>query len=231
MKKKVLAILSAACVLAMSAMPAFAKESAVTTDANTKASVVVDDGSIVTSATVSEGFEVTAPSEANKKATVEYVVGQLEKASELPEIKSVAGDSDTKITAKILAVVDVEASTAVKDGDYYVFTLKIDGVKTGDIILVYHLKDDGTFEKVSATVTADGQVQVKSTSLSPFSVTKVTVEKTSNSSDSSSSNSTTSTATTTPTSPKTGEAAPFVLIIAVVSLAGAAVCGKKYFAR
>ena len=113
--------------------------------------------------------------------------------------------------ASILSVVNIDASTAAKDADgNYTVTANIAGIAAGDTIAVLHYTGSA-WETIVPTSVAAGSVTFKTASFSPFAVVKLSVE-------------------TVTASPKTGAAMPVAALFVVVGFAGAAVCGKKYFA-
>lgn len=246
MKKKVLAIFSAVCMLAMSAMPAFAAESKVTSDVATqKAEAVIEQKSASDYANATKvettGYAVSAVSETTatdaEKAVIAEVLNDVAKfaiAVGDDQLKAAATDENKKVVAEVLTVIEVDASAATKVDGKYVFTLAVDGVKAGDTVLVLHFVD-GAWKKEACTV-ADGKITITADKCSPFSVTKVkivakqTSDSSSGSSSSSSSDSSAAATSTTPVSPKTGEAVPFVLFFAAAGVIGAIFCGKKFFA-
>lgn len=104
--------------------------------------------------------------------------------------------------ATLLKVVDVKLPVSFKSAT---ITFQVSGVKAGQSVSVLHQTSTGTWEVLPATA-GDGTITATFTSLSPVAFVINNAAST--------------------TSPKTGTASA-AAVLAVVSLAGAAVCGKK----
>lgn len=228
MKKKLLAVVTALTVMTMGTVTAFAAsptvgttESAVATQkASTSVAATATPAEYVAATTVSEGFTVEAVEETTvQAAAVEVQNALLNDLATIgtklgnSTITAAATDSSKKVTATILSVVNIDASTATKgdDGNYTV-TASISGIAAGDSIAILHYTGSA-WETIIPSSVAAGSVTFKTASFSPFAVVKLSVE--------------TETVTA---SPKTGEAMPAAVLLAVAGFAGAMVCGKKYFA-
>ena len=226
MKKKLLAVVTALTVMAMGTVTAFAASPTVGT---TEAPVATQKASTTIAATatpaeyaaatkVSDGFTVAAVEETTVKAAAVQVQNAL--LNDLAtigtklgnsDIAAAATDSNKKVSASILSVVNIDASTATKgaDGNYTV-TASIAGIAAGDTIAVLHYTGSA-WETIVPTSVAAGSVTFKTASFSPFAVVKLEVS-------------------TVTASPKTGAAMPVAALFVVVGFAGAMVCGKRYFA-
>lgn len=226
MKKKVLAVLTALTVMAMGAMPVMAASPSVeTTEApvatqktTTTVAAVATPAEYAAATTVSEGFKVEAVTATTVQAAT--VAVQNEILNDVATIgaklgnttlATAASDSSKKVTASVLSVVEVDATTAAKDATgNYVVTLNIPSVAAGDSIAVLHY-NGSAWETIAPTSVGAGTVTFATASLSPVSVVKLEVASVA-------------------TSPKTGASMPIAAVIVVLGFAGAAVCGKKYFA-
>ena len=226
MKKSVLAVLSAITVLAVGSMSVFAASPTVRTTeapasgqkAATSVAETAAPADYASATTSSEGYEVEAVSQAAVDSAAVAVQNQL--LNQLSSIGSLlnnsalanaASDSSKKVTASILSVVEVNPTTATKDADgNYVVTLNINGILAGDTIAVLHYTGSA-WEVIAPTKVAAGAVTFGTASLSPISIVKLDV-------------------TDVTASPQTGETMPAVMWIALIGFAGAAFCGKKYFA-
>lgn len=226
MKKSVLAVFAAITVLAIGSVSVFAASpTAGTTEAPASGQKAVTSvgetaapADYASATKASEGYEVEEVS----RATVESaaVAVQNELLNKLASIgntlkdnalAAAAADPSKKVTASILSVVEVNPTTAEKDADgNYVVTLNINGILAGDTIAVLHYTGSA-WEVIAPTKVAANAVTFSSASLSPISVVKLDV-------------------TEVTASPKTGETMPTAVWIALIGFAGAAFCGKKYFA-
>ncbi len=229
MKKKLLAVVTALTVMTMGTVTAFAATSptagtteapVATQKASTTIAATATPAEYVAATAVSEGFTVAAvEAETVKAAAVEVQNALLNDLATIgtklgnSTLASAATDSNKKVSASILSVVSIDASTATKgdDGNYTV-TASISGIAAGDTIAILHYTGSA-WETIIPSSVAAGSVTFKTASFSPFAVVKLSVE--------------TETVTA---SPKTGEAMPAAVLLAVAGFAGAMVCGKKYFA-
>lgn len=225
MKKKMIAVLTAAMVLSMGTFAVFAESPTVETAeapvASQKAATSVADTKApeeyATATTVSEGYSVEAVSQttvdAAKVAVQNEVLKDINAIGTLlgnNTLSTAATDSSKKVTATILSVVDVKDTSAVqKDGKYEV-TLKNAQIAADDACVILHYTGSA-WEVIKPTSVAAGSVTFTTSSLSPFAVVKLETAGAAQ-------------------SPKTGASLPLAGAVLVISLAGAALCGKKYFA-
>ena len=226
MKKKLLAVVTALTVMAMGTVTAFAASPTVgtteapvaTQKASTTIAATATPAEYVAATKVSDGFTVAAVEETTVKAASVQVQNAL--LNDLAtigtklgnsDIAAAATDSNKKVSASILSVVNIDASTATKDADgNYTVTASIAGIAAGDTIAVLHYTGSA-WETIVPTSVAAGSVTFKTASFSPFAVVKLEVS-------------------TVTASPKTGAAMPVAALFVVVGFAGAMVCGKRYFA-
>lgn len=226
MKKRFLAVLSALTILTMGSMTALAASPTVgtaeapvatqTTTTSVAATKAPADYAAATKA--SEGYKVEAVSQTTVDSAAVAVQNQL-----LNDVASIgtklgdstlaaaAKDSSKKVTATILSVVEVDPTTATVVDGKYVVTLSIADIAAGDTLAVLHY-NGSAWETIVPTKVEAGKVTFATASLSPISVVKLQV-------------------TDVTGAPKTGETAPMAGLILVVGLAGAVICGKKYFAK
>ncbi len=225
MKKNILAVFTAAMVLSMNTFTIFAASPTVGTTQSpvatqktvTSITSVESPAQYLGRTSVSDGFKAEAVSEKTVEAAA--VAVQNEVLNDVASIGSLLGnstlasaaaDSSRKVTASILSVVDVSATSAVQVDGKYVVTLSIPGIAAGDAIVVLHYNGSG-WEVIAPSSVAAGSVTFASASLSPVSVVKLDVSKVT-------------------ASPKTGSAMPAAAAVLVIGLAGAAVCGRRVFA-
>lgn len=132
---------------------------------------------------------------------------------------SVAAASDAKVAEAKAAAAQVSSKAAVLEvvdvnfsGSFSKITIpfNVKNVVAGQNIVVLHQKADGTWETITPDKVENGKVTVTFTSLSPVAFVVADGSAV--------------------VSPKTGDVAvPFVALLAVVAVAGAAVAGKKAF--
>lgn len=159
-------------------------------------------------------------------------VTAIEKAASEEQVaavkEAVANAEDIKLTDKA-QIIDISLSN--KDGSVVKLsngTLKISLKKNADIdytkyaVVVYHLKDDNTLEKLDVTV-SDDAISFVTGGLSPFVIDYVEVE-------SASGTDTTITEDAAVTAPTTGDAAPvaiYLLLAVMAIMMACTVAGKK----
>ena len=159
-------------------------------------------------------------------------VTAIEKAASEEQVaavkEAVANAEDIKLTDKA-QIIDISLSN--KDGSVVKLsngTLKISLKKNADIdytkyaVVVYHLKDDNTLEKLDVTV-SDDAISFVTGGLSPFVIDYVEVESASGAD-------TTITEDATVTAPATGDAAPvaiYLLLAVMAIMMACTVAGKK----
>jgi len=246
MKKKVLALISAAAITMMNSMPVLAANSPSVGTVNPPASgqfaiTVVSDCATPevyakTTApsggyTVSQASATTVASAnvavqnqiMNNLATIGNFLGD-------PSLVAAAGNPTSTVSAAILSTVEVKASSATKGADgTYTVGLANAAIAAGDRIVILHY--NGSFWEVIKPVSVtSGLVIFNTISLSPISVVKiqggVPVDNTSGS------NGTTNPINpsgNTPVSPRTGRTLPLAAALLVLFAGCAVYCGKKYF--
>lgn len=209
MKKKFAKVLAVACALSMLfGVSAFAANSTSsdntdTTDAQKPATSYAEG--VTVDKVIVNGQEVTpvvAP------ATNAQVASAQEEAKTL-----------VAATATVLKVFDI----SMPEGDYssgVKLTIQVPDVKAGQKVAVLHQKADGTWERLSGVEVANGSVSAVFYSFSPVAIVLESAEPAQTPAQ--------TPAGETPTSPKTGSTFPITLAVAILALAGAAYCGKKY---
>lgn len=204
MKKRLAAVLAAMMVLTMGTT-VFAAPSTTTktttpvTQEQAVAKASVNSAACLSDPTIKVEVEAAAPIDITNAQTVAETV-----------VKEITGDKTAK--AETLAVVEIEASKIPAGG--LDIDISVAGVKAGDNILVLHW-NGSIWEQIKPSAVSDGVICVHFNSLSPVAIVKVPEVTT------------TATTTAAPTSPKTGATAPILAVIAMLSLAGVAVCGRK----
>ncbi|MCR5655058.1 MAG: hypothetical protein K6G07_05395 [Lachnospiraceae bacterium] len=221
MKKKILSMVMALCVLGATCVPAFAASPTTQTTSapapgQTAATSVdaPDTGSNYASKTsVSDGFTVAAVSDAVVASAVTKVQALLNDLSTLGKLlgnstlTALAGDSGAKVSAKIATVVDVSPNSATKDADgNYSVTLNVPGISSGDNVIVLH--QTSGWDLIKPTAVGNGSVSFKTPSLSPIAVVKL-------------SNAGAKAA------PKTGNALPYAVLILAVAAAGMLLSARR----
>jgi hypothetical protein len=230
MKKKIAALLTTLMVLTIGTT-AFAATSPTTTTTSGGSSVAAVETkapeAYVEAVKEVKGGTVSALTTAQVSAAATQAVNVVSSLPEtLPETYSALknADSTKTIVPNVLAAIEVTADPGAT------VTLSIEGISASDMVLVLHFNTTtGAWETIVPTV-ADGTVTFTSATFSPISIVKYTVESkesTDSNNDSTTTTTTTTTSDGTVESPKTGEAAPVVAVVAVICLAGVAVCGKK----
>lgn len=226
MKKRVLAVLTALTVMAMGTVTVMAESPSVATTPATvstqKATVAVEEtatpAEYAAATTASEGFAVEAVTETVAKSAETAIqnsvltdVAAIGNTLGNTTLTAAATDSSKKVTASIVSTVEVDPTTATKNASgQYVVTLSIANIAAGDAIVVLHY--NGTaWECIAPSSVAAGSVTFATASLSPISIVKLEVAGVK-------------------ASPKTGDTMPMAAAVAVLGLAGAVVCTKKYFA-
>ena len=226
MKKKVLAVLSAMMVLTMGTLTVSAASPTTSTaeaaasgqTATTSVKVLATAAEYAAATTADAGYDVAAVSDTivsaatvaaqNNLLNDVAATGKLLNNSTLTQA---AADPSKKVTAELLTVVEVNPASAEKDANgNYVVTLKHTDIKSGDMIAVLHY--NGTsWDTIAPDSVASGKMTFATPSLSPISIVKLDV-------------------TDVKAAPKTGNAVPAAMFVVLIGIAGAAVCGKKYFA-
>ncbi|MCR4694282.1 MAG: hypothetical protein K5773_03030 [Pseudobutyrivibrio sp.] len=226
MKKSILVALTAAMVLTMSSMTAFAASPTVgtveATPASIEATTAVEptaSGEVYASVTtVSEGFKETAVSETTVNsaavAAQNIILNNLEKLGNAT-LTNAATDSSKKVSAILRAVVDIKPTTATKNAaGNYEFTITSPYIGAGTVYVLHYVESAKTWELLVPKSVTNGAVVVESATCSPFALVEVNVAS----------------ATAAAKSPKTGETTPVAMMVILLGTAGAVVCGKKAFA-
>ena len=162
MKKSILVALTAAMVLSMSTLTAFAAgspsyddtdydkygtaASTTTTTTTTSAATAVDPKVYVENTTVSEGYTVSAvdatTEEATNVAVQNAILGNLEVVAQLLGDKNIAAaiqDPTQEVTAQIRSIVNVDPTTATKNANgKYEFTLTSKFLGTGRVLVLHY---------------------------------------------------------------------------------------------
>ena len=223
MKKKILALASAAALTLMSSLPVFAASSptvgTVVPNPAQPTATALSDLSAASTTGASAGYTVSETSDTTKQAA--YVAAQNLIVNNLLNVGAATGnfaivsastDPNGVVGAAILDTVDVKPDSAEKDANgNYVVGLSNGLIAAGDTIVILHY--NGTsWEVIYPSQVSDGLVVFSTKSLSPISIVKLSVNSVAQ-------------------APKTGRTLPVAgMLVAVFALAGAAVCGKKYFA-
>lgn len=238
--KKIVAVVSAAALTMAVGMTSFAAPSVTggitgggTTE--TESGKVVDV--IVSDPTTSEKLTEKEKEEVNKLVTADEETKEEAKKEALEQAGVAVPEGQT---ANILGVVDIDVS-GLEKGDTVYVTVSVPSAKLGDNVIVLHYNEEaGTWEKIDAVVTADGQVRLTINNASPFAflvlatadtgkepvVDNPTKDPGTTSDGKAPATTTTTTKTTTTakssvtTSPKTGEST-IVLMLGLVALAAA----------
>ena len=226
MKKKLLAVLTAVMVMSMGTMTVCAASPTVgntevpvaTQTATTTIEAVAEPATYAETTTASEGYTVEAVStttvQAAEVAIQNAVLNDIAATgTKLGDstLAAAATDSSKKVTASVLTVVEVNASTAAKDASgNYTVTLNVPGVAAGDAIVVLHY-NGSAWDVITPTNVGNGTVTFVTNSLSPISIVKLAVSNVT-------------------AAPKTGEAIPFAAAVLAIGVVGTVLCGKKYFA-
>lgn len=226
MKRKFLAVLTAAAVVTMSSMTAFASSPTVgTTEAPVSTQQAIIDieptaapAAYLSVTTVSAGYEMSAVSTTTvHAATVAVQNNLLNNVAEIgyrlgnAELVSAASNPNSRVTASVLTVVELKASSATKDSTgNYVVTMSVANIAAGDAVAILHYTGN-RWETIVPTNVANGGITFKTASLSPFSVVKLSV-------------------TGVTMSPKTGASVPVAAVVLVIGVVGMTVSRKRYFA-
>lgn len=121
--------------------------------------------------------------------------------------------------AVIVAAADVKVEGA--NGQEVTVELEVAGVKADKTYVALHQKADGEWEVLDVVILADGKIALTSKNWSPIVI--VEVEEAEENEDKKDEKKDTAAVV----SPKTGEVMPIVSVMAVICLAGVAVCAKK----
>ncbi len=166
-------------------------------------------GKGVTSATTNvEGVTVNADCAITEASynEADAIVVELNKDSEIEN-------------AVIVAAANVEVEGA--NGQEVTVELEVAGIKADKTYVALHQKDDGEWEVLDVVVLADGKIALTSSNWSPIVIVAVDVADEDDDDDDKKDEA------AAVVSPKTGEVMPIVSVMAVICLAGVAVCAKK----
>ncbi len=226
MKKKVLALISAAALTMLSSMTVLADsptvgqtqlpvptQTAITTVNNTASP---EQYAVITATT--EGFKVSAVSQTTCDSAV--VAAQNLLLRDVSSLGLFLGDSNLVasattqgaiVTATVLSTVDVDPTTATKDANgMYNVVLSNAMIAAGDTIAILHYNESSkSWELIKPVAVAQGSVAFQTLSLSPISIVKVNT-------------------TAAAQAPKTGAMNYTAVMIIMAGLAGAIICFKKY---
>ena len=224
MKKKALAIISAAMLMMLNAITVFAASPAVGTAqppvaTQTAITAVADTATPAQYAIItatSEGFKVSAVSDSTAKAAAVAVqnsilrdVAALGYFLGSPELVTAATTQGSVVAANILSTVDVDPTTAVKDANgMYNLVMSNGQIAAGDTIAILHYNGT-TWELIKPVAVSQGSVAFQVSSLSPISIVKIS-------------------ANAPAASPKTGAGYSYMALIVLAAMAGAVICFRKY---
>ena len=224
MKKKALAIISAAMLMMLNSITVFAESPAVgnvqppvsTQTAITSVADTATPAQYAVITATSEGFTVSAVSDSTAKAaavavqnTVLRDVAAIGYFLGSTEIVNAATTQGSVVTANILSTVDVDPTTATKDASgMYNIVMSNGQIAAGDTIAILHY--NGTnWELIKPIAVSQGSVAFQVSSLSPISIVKISTNAPA-------------------ASPKTGVSYSFMALVVLAAMAGAVICFKKY---
>ena len=151
--------------------------------------------------------------------TVDLGKVYVESKEEADVLVEALKDEDGIEDATIVAATDVQVTGA--NGQSVTVTLEVKGVEKGKEYVAFHLGKGG-WEALDVVVLEDGKIQITSDDWSPVYI--VEVEEEDEDEDDKDEKKEEAAAVV---SPKTGEVMPIASIMAVICLAGVAVCAKK----
>ena len=219
MKKKLAAVLSAMMVLA-SATTALAAPSISAGDLSNSTGSVTKIESMtdakaeeVANKLVIKADAIKTESENVTKVETKVVTPKVLKEAAKKAVEAVKSifkvditeeveEGETKVTAAIVSIMDVKVEGEVSAEKPAKLTFDVPGAKAGENYIVLHQLASGDWETITPVV-ANGKITATFTSFSPVAIVKVAA-----------------------TATKTGVVS-VLPVIALVGLAGTAVCGKK----
>ena len=226
MKKKVLALISAAAFTMLSSMTVLADSPTVgqtqlpvpTQTAITTVNNAASPEQYAVITATSEGFKVSAVSQTTCDSAV--VAAQNLLLRDVASLGLFLGDANLVasattqgaiVTATVLSTVDVDPTTATKDASgMYNVVLTNAMIAAGDTIAILHYNESSkSWELIKPVAVAQGSVAFQTLSLSPISIVKVNT-------------------TAAAQAPKTGAMNYAAVMIIMAGLAGAIICFKKY---
>lgn len=159
--------------------------------------------------------EATAPAEefaagvtANNTVVIDGKAVELEvKVAPVTNATVATAETQAKAIVSETASVVKAFDVSLPEGDYskgVQVTMNVPNIVAGQKIAVLHQKADGTWESLTVNNVANGAVTATFTSFSPVAIVAYDA------------------------SPKTGSSFPAAMAVALVALAGAAVCFKKH---
>ncbi len=226
MKKKVLALISAAALTLLNSMTVLADsptvgqtqlpvstQTAITTVNN---AATPEHYAVITA--TSEGFKVSAVSQTTADSAVVAVQNLV--LRDVASLGLFLGDADlvtsattqgSIVTATVLSTVDVDPTTATKDAfGMYNVVLTNSLIAAGDTIAILHYNESTkAWELIKPVAVAQGSVAFQTASLSPITIVKVNT-------------------TTAAQAPKTGAMTYSVVLMIFACLIGAVICFRKY---
>ena len=225
MKKKVLALISAATLTLLCSMtvradsptvgnaqPPVGTQTAITTVNNTASP---EQYAVITA--TSEGFKVTAVSQTTCDSAV--VAAQNLVLRDVASLGLFLGDANlvsaattqgSIVTATVLSTVDVDPTTATKDATgMYNVVLSNAMIAAGDTVAILHYNESTkSWELIKPVAVAQGSVAFQTSSLSPITIVKVNT-------------------TAAAQAPKTGVMVYGAMTVILAGLMGAVICYKK----
>lgn len=221
MKKKFISVLTALMVLSMSTTVFGASSPTTDTTEPSKVGTVDVAENVTTAITAVEGADADT-------ATAAEVQDAVTNAA------AVVGDGYQGTVAAVIRLSNPAAPDA--DGNYNI-VLTVPTLSAGANVFVVHIHDDGTYERVAATVGAGGKVTFSVKDFSTFAVVEYTAVAAAelpyspdyyeNLKADAAGEAATTTTETTVTSPKTGETANVLPLMAAICLAGVVVCTRR----
>lgn len=227
MKKKVLALISAAALTLLNSMTVLADSPTVgqtqlpvpTQTALTTVNNTANPEHYAVITATSEGFKVSAVSQTTADAAVVAVqntvlrdvaaLGYFLGDANLVQAATTQGEL---VTASILSTVDVDPVTATKDpvSGMYNVVLTNAQIAAGDTIAILHYNETTkVWELIKPLAVGQGSVAFQSASLSPITIVKVNT-------------------TTAAQAPKTGAMPYGVVTMILIGLMGAVICYRNY---
>ena len=225
MKKKVLALISAAALTLLCSMTVRADSPTVgdtlpPVGTQNAIGIINDTGTPEQYAVLtvsSAGFKVSAVSQTTADAAKVAVQNSITRdIASLglflgnPDLVEAASKQGEIVTSTILSTVDVDPTTATKDAyGMYNVVLANGMIASNDIIVILHYNEiTKTWELIKPVAVADGSVAFQTGSLSPITIVKVNT-------------------TTAAQAPKTGIMVYGAMTVILAGLMGAVICYKK----
>ena len=226
MKKKVLALISAAALTLLNSMTVLADSPTVgqtqlpvatQTAITTVTSTATPEQYAVITAT-SEGFKVSAVSQNTVNSALVAVQNTV--LRDVAALGYFLGDADlvssattqgAVVTATVLSTIDVDPTTATKDANgMYNVVLTNAMIAAGDTVAILHYNETSkAWELIKPVAVGAGSVAFQTASLSPITIVKVNT-------------------TTAAQAPKTGVMPYGAVTVILVGLMGAVICYRRY---